>query len=62
MLRQMKLLVSYLSAILLQPNLEQTVLAKQANQEDNRDKHAKPRELLIGETVVANNPSQAFRL
>ena len=45
---------------LLQPDLEQTVLAKQANQKDNHDTHAKPRELCIGETVMANNPKPGF--
>ena len=45
---------------LLQPDLEQTVIAKQANQKENHDKNAKPRELCIGETVMACNPKPGF--
>ena len=63
----MKLLVSYLWGRmlctrwnLLQPDLEQTVIAKQASQKDNYDKHAQPRELCIGETVMDNNPKPGF--
>ena len=45
---------------LLKPDLEQTVVTKQANQKDNHDKHAKPRELCVGDTVMANNPKPGF--
>ena len=45
---------------LLQPDLEQTVLTKQASQKENHDKHAKSRELCVGDTVMANNPKPGF--
>ena len=45
---------------LLQPDLEQTVIAKQVSQKGNHDKHAQPRQLRIGETVMANNPKPGF--
>ena len=45
---------------LLKPDLEQTVVTKQANQKDNHDKHAKPRELCVGDTVMANRFSSCF--
>lgn len=35
---------------LLQPDLEQTVLTKQASQKENHDKNAKSRELCVGDT------------
>ena len=45
---------------ILQTDLDQAVIAKQANQKENHDKHAKPIELCIGETVMASNPKPGF--
>ena len=45
---------------LLQPDLEQTILTKQASQRENHDKHAKSRELCVRDTVMANNPKPGF--
>ena len=44
---------------LLQPDLEQTVMAK-ASQKDNHDKHTKPREFATGKTVMASNPKRGY--
>ena len=46
--------------ILLQPDLEQIILTKQASQKENHDKHAKSRELCVGDTVITNNPKPGF--
>ena len=45
---------------LLQADLEQTILTKQASQKDNHDKHAKSRELCVGDTIMAYNPKPGF--
>jgi len=42
---------------LLQPNIEKSVITKQANQKGSHDKCAHASEFEVGETVMAQNPN-----
>jgi len=42
---------------LLQPNIEKTVITKQANQKGSHYKYAHAREFEVGENVMVQNPN-----